>query len=117
LAAFYRERLGLPSPLPTLAIQYADFAAWQREWLAGEALESQLGYWREHLAGAPEVLELPADRPRPAVQSFRGGSLPVELGGELAAGLSALARAEGATPFMVLLAAFDALLGRYTGAQ
>src|SRR5918912_3995685 len=65
---------GLPSPLAGLPIQYADYAQWQRRWLEGEVLEGQLGYWREQLAGAPALLELPTDHPRPAVQSFRGAT-------------------------------------------
>jgi amino acid adenylation domain-containing protein/FkbM family methyltransferase len=107
----------LPSPLPELAIQYADFAHWQREWLQGEVLEEQLSYWRERLAGAPALLELPTDRARPAVQSFRGAhysfSVPAELTGEL----QQLSRREGVTLFMTLLAAFQTLLWRYSGEQ
>ncbi|HYP53357.1 MAG TPA: condensation domain-containing protein, partial [Pyrinomonadaceae bacterium] len=95
-------------------IQYADFAAWQREHLSGRVLEEQLAYWREHLGGAPAVLELPTDRPRPAVQSFRGARLNVTLPAELTARLKELGRAEGVTLFVVLLAGFKALLHRYT---
>ncbi|MFP5286522.1 MAG: amino acid adenylation domain-containing protein, partial [Thermoanaerobaculia bacterium] len=98
--------------LGELPLQYADFAVWQREWLRGEVLERQLGWWRDHLAGAPAVLELPADRPRPPVRSGRGGSVPVALPEALRDGVQALARRHGATPFMALLAAFQALLGR-----
>ena len=75
---------GEASPLPELAVQYADYAAWQREWLQGEVLERQLAYWREQLAGAPPLLELPTDRPRPAVQTFRGANRRVLLPRELA---------------------------------
>ena len=75
-----------PSPLPDLALQYADYAAWQRDWLQGEVLERQVGYWKEHLAGAPALLELPTDRPRPAVQTFRGASHRLELSEELTQG-------------------------------
>ena len=103
---------GLSSPLPELSIQYADFAHWQRRRLAGEALEAELGYWRGRLTGLPAVLELPTDRPRPAVQRFRGAAQPVWLGPELSAELAALCRRQRVTPFMVLLAAFEALLGR-----
>src|SRR5215213_10163987 len=99
---------GGESPLAPLAVQYADYAQWQREHLTGEVLEQQLQYWREQLAGAPALLELPADRPRPAVQSFRGARESVRLGAELT-------RAEGVTLFMTLLAGFAALLWRYTG--
>ncbi len=109
-AAFHQRRR---SPLPELAVQYADFAIWQRRWLAGEALERQLAYWRERLRGLPAQLDLPTDRPRPAIESARGGRLAVRLGGELTAAVQALARAEGATPFMLLLAAFQGLLSRH----
>ncbi|HEY0781135.1 MAG TPA: condensation domain-containing protein, partial [Thermoanaerobaculia bacterium] len=101
--------------LPELPVQYADFAVWQRQWLSGEVLEEQLAYWRAELAGAPMVLQLPADRPRPAVQTFRGWTEPIALPHEVSAALRSLARQSGATLFMTLLAAFDALLGRTTG--
>jgi amino acid adenylation domain-containing protein len=106
---------GRPSPLAEPAFQYGDFAAWQRRWLSGEALAGQLAYWRERLAGRPAALELPADRTRPPVQSFRGGTLALVFPAGLATGLRALARGEGSTPFMTSLAAFSALLGRFTG--
>jgi amino acid adenylation domain-containing protein len=106
---------GRPSPLAELAFQYRDFAVWQRRWLSGEALAAQLAYWRERLAGAPAAVELPADRPRPPVQSFRGATLALACPGELAAGLRGLARGKGATLFMTALAAFAALLARFTG--
>jgi amino acid adenylation domain-containing protein len=116
VAALYEAfSRGEASPLPELAIQYADFAVWQREWLEGEVLERQLGYWREQLGGAPPVLELPTDKGRPAVQSFKGAVHGFELGEELRRGLEALSRREGATLFMTLLAAFQTLLGRYSG--
>src|SRR6185312_770598 len=108
---------GLPSSLPDLPVQYADFAAWQRSWLRGEVLESQLGWWRERLAGAPAVIELPADRPRPPVQRARGGRQAYGLPLALSQGLQALVRAEGATLFMALLAGFQGLLARTTGAE
>src|SRR6185369_14352836 len=111
-AAFSR---GEQSPLPELAIQYADFAVWQREWLRDETLEQQLSYWREQLSGAPPVLELPSDRPRPAMQSYRGASHSFRINPEVSAGLKALSRSEGATLFMTLLAAFKVLLSRYSG--
>jgi amino acid adenylation domain-containing protein len=103
------------SPLADLPVQYADFAVWQRAWLEGAETESQLGFWKERLAGAPSLLELPTDRPRPAVQTFRGALLPVALPADLAQRLAALSRKEGATLFMTLLAGFQALLARYTG--
>ncbi|MCP4661783.1 MAG: AMP-binding protein, partial [bacterium] len=106
---------GRPSPLPELPVQYADFAHWQREWLRGEVLEAQLGYWREQLAGSPPVLELPADRPRPAVQTYRGERLALELSRELSEKLRELSRRRGATLYMTLLAAFDVLLYRTSG--
>ncbi len=103
-----------PSPLPALPIQYADFAAWQREHLAGAVLERLLAYWKERLAGLPPLLELPTDRPRPGVQTFRGTTLPVALPPGTTAAVQALSRRAGSTPFMTLLAAFLALLHRYT---
>ena len=106
---------GLPSPLPELPVQYADFAIWQRQWLQGEVLERQLAYWRQRLAGAPTALELPVDRPHPAVQSFRGGAAERRLGTELAPALRDLARRERATLFMAGLAAYQILLHRATG--
>jgi amino acid adenylation domain-containing protein len=106
---------GLPSPLPELNIQYADFAHWQRNWLQGEVLDAQLAYWRERLAGAPALLELPTDRPRPAVQSFRGAHHNFRVSAELTEQLQQLSRREGVTLFMTLLAAFQTLLWRYSG--
>ncbi len=107
---------GRPSPLPELPVQYADFAVWQRSWLRGEALERQLSYWRERLAGAPPV-ELPTDRPRPPVQSFRGALWRSRLPAPLSAALAALARERSASLFMVLLTGFNALVSRYTGLE
>ena len=95
------------------AIQYGDFAEWQREWLQGEVLEEQLKYWREQLEGM-EMLQLPTDRVRPAEQSYRGGERVVVLSRELSSGLKKLSQREGATLFMVALAGFQALLKRYT---
>ena len=108
---------GKPSPLPELPVQYADFALWQRQWLRGEELERQLSYWRQQLSGAPTLLELPTDRPRPSVQSFRGTSLPVHFPRELSESLKSLAQREGVTPFMLVLALFQVLLHRYSGQQ
>ncbi|HET9362164.1 MAG TPA: amino acid adenylation domain-containing protein [Vicinamibacterales bacterium] len=104
---------GRPSAFPELPIQYADYAHWQRQWLQGDVLEAQLSYWRDRLRGAPRLLELPADRPRPAVQSTAGATEPVWLPRALSEALVALSRREGATLFMTLLAAFQALLHRY----
>ncbi len=109
-------RGGVPSPLFEPRVQYGDFARWQREWLAGGELSTQLGYWRERLAGLEgKSLDLPADRPRPAVRRFRGARLRARLSAELAGSLRALARREGATLFMVLLGAFQVLVSRWTG--
>ena len=102
------------SPLDELPIQYADYAAWQRQWLSGDLLEQQLSYWKGQLHAASAVLELPTDRPRPAVQTFRGSSLPVYLSKQVTDSLKALSRSEAATLFMVMLAAFKALLYRYS---
>jgi amino acid adenylation domain-containing protein len=116
LAALYEAfRRGRPSPLPEPELQYADYALWQRGWLQGEALEAQLAYWREKLSDAPAALELPTDRPRPPAASFRGASLPFSVPQEVSAALSELARREGATLFMVLLAAFQTVLSRWSG--
>ena len=106
---------GNPSPLSELPIQYADFAVWQRQWLQGEVLEDQLSYWKKQLAGAPALLQLPTDRPRPAVQSYRGAVQSIELSQELTQGLQALSARQGVTLFMTLLAVFQTLLYRYTG--
>ena len=102
----------LPSPLPELPVQYADFAAWQQSWLSGDVLDGELSWWREHLAGAPPRLELPTDRPRAATQSRIGGTLALAFDPELSAALSRLAQHRSVTLFMVLLAAFESLLGR-----
>ncbi|HEX7313571.1 MAG TPA: condensation domain-containing protein, partial [Pyrinomonadaceae bacterium] len=118
MATLYKAySAGLPSPLAELPIQYADFALWQEEWLSGAMLESHLSYWRQQLEGAPPVLELPADRPRPAVESFKGAVHPLVLSARLTKMLKELSHQEGATLFMTLLAAFQTLLYRYTGQQ
>jgi amino acid adenylation domain-containing protein len=108
---------GNPSPLPELSIQYADYAHWQRGWLQGEVLERQLSYWKQQLSGAPPVLELPTDFPRPASQSFRGAQRSFIFSQDLSARLQQLSRREGVTLFMTLLAAWQALLSRYSGQQ
>ncbi len=116
-AALYEARLlERPSPLPELPVQVPDFAVWQREWLEGERLEAQLGYWRQALDGAPPVVELPVTRPWPAVRGSGGADQLFTLAGDLPAELRALARGEGATLFMILLAGLDILLHRYSGA-
>lgn len=103
------------SPLPDLPRQFADFAHWQRQWLQGEVLDSQLAYWKKQLTGASPVLTLPTDRPRPAVQSFQGAQEVFELSAHLSKALRVLSRREGVTLFMLLLAAFKTLLYRYSG--
>ncbi|WP_445304857.1 amino acid adenylation domain-containing protein [Microcoleus sp. Pol17C2] len=124
LAALYEAFLiGKPSPLPELSIQYADFAIWQREWLAGDSLrdsfasrlQTQLNYWKKQLSGVPPLLELPADRPRPPVQTYRGGKESFLIPKTLTEALKKLSRQENVTLFMMLLAAFKTLLYRYTG--
>jgi amino acid adenylation domain-containing protein/non-ribosomal peptide synthase protein (TIGR01720 family) len=104
-----------PSPLPDLPVQYGDFALWQREWVQGEGLQSQLEYWTKHLSGLAPVMELPTDRPRPAEMSFKGSAVGFAIDPGLTEGLKTLGRGAEATLFMTLLAAFAALLSRYTG--
>jgi amino acid adenylation domain-containing protein len=111
-AAFAR---GEPDPLPPLPVQYADYAAWHRRWVEGEVLRRQGDYWRATLAGAPELLELPADHARPARQDFAGASLKVELGEALTAALKSLGQRHGATLYMTLLAGWAAVLARLSG--
>lgn len=106
---------GRESPLPELPIQYADYAAWQRDWLRGDVLASQMDYWRRQLGGALPVLDLPTDRPRPPLQSYRAASLPVVISPNLTQSLAAVSQASGATLFMTLLAVFKVLLYRYSG--
>ncbi len=103
-----------PSPLPELPVQYADYAVWQRGWLQGEVLAAELAWWRDLLAGAP-VLQLSTDRPRTALQGFRGAVSSLALSEPASEAVRALGRRGNATPFMVLLAGFEALLSRYTG--
>jgi non-ribosomal peptide synthetase component F len=116
VAALYQAYAGgAASPLPELPIQYSDFAAWQRQQLQGATLQRALDYWRRELGTELATLNLPTDRPRPAVQSYRGGHVPLRLDEELTSALRQLAQAQRATLFMVLLAAFQALLQRYSG--
>ncbi|HVR99225.1 MAG TPA: amino acid adenylation domain-containing protein, partial [Thermoanaerobaculia bacterium] len=116
-AAYAALAAGREPSLPELNIQYADFAVWQRERLQGERLAGLVEHWRSHLAGAPPALELPTDRPRPAIRTFRGGHLGLELPAALSRELRGLSRRHGATLFMTLLAAFDVLLGRLAGQE
>jgi amino acid adenylation domain-containing protein len=116
LAYLYRALVAdEPVALPALAVQYADFAVWQRRWLDGAVEADLLAYWLERLRGVPTVLELPTDRPRPAVQAHRGGSRSERVPAAVTAALTALGRREGTTLFMTLLAAFQVLLGRSSG--
>jgi hypothetical protein len=116
VAALYAAYVeGEESPLAEPPVQYADFAAWEQDWLRGPAVAEQLAYWRHQLAGSPPPLELPTDRPRPAARSARGATETFTLPADTADALRDLARSEGATLFMVLLAGFKALLYRYTG--
>ncbi len=118
LSRLYGETLGLESAnLPKLPVQYADYAFWQRQWLHGQALDRQLDYWKEQLAGELPLLQLPTDHPRPAVQRYHGASETMLLPRELLTELSAIGQSAGATPFMTLLAAFQALLYRYSGQE
>ena len=117
IATLYQAFLeGKPSPLPELSIQYADFSVWQREWLTGEILESQLNYWQQQLQDV-SLLNLPTDYPRPAINTYKGANLTFELPSSLTAAIKALAQKEGVTLFMTLLAAFKVLLHRYSNQE
>jgi amino acid adenylation domain-containing protein len=118
LSILYQAHVrGAELPLEDLALQYTDYALWQRQWLRGEVLEEQLSYWNEQLKDAPRGLELPTDKPRPAVQAYRGASETFSLSTELSQDLKALSRRAGATLFMTLLASFQILLSRYGGQE
>ena len=118
LATIYSALCNNLSPeLPELPIQYADFAIWQRQWLQAEILETQLDYWKQQLKNAPTLLELPTDRPRPAIQTFRGALHSVDLSNQLSQAVVNFTRQEGATLFMTLFAAYATLLYRYTGSD
>ncbi|MEP0752187.1 amino acid adenylation domain-containing protein [Trichocoleus sp. Lan] len=118
LAALYEAFCqGNPSPLPELPIQYADFAAWQRQQLVGEVLETQLNYWKQQLTGASPILELPTNRPRPTVNTFKGARQFFTISQPLALSLRTLSQQSESTLFMTLLAAFNTLLYRYTGQE
>ena len=106
---------GQADPLPALTIQYADYAAWQRQWLQGETLQAHIDYWKAHLSGAPELLALPTDRPRPAVQSYAGRSVDFRFSSELSQGLKQLSQKHGTTLFMTLLAGWGLLMSRLSG--
>jgi amino acid adenylation domain-containing protein len=116
LAAIYPTfTAGETCPLPELPVQYADFAMWQRQWLQGDVLDTQLSYWKKQLDGAPAVLELPTDRPHPVAPTFQGASQPFALSKTLTEALKGLSQRQGCTLFMTLLAVFKTLLYRYTG--
>jgi hypothetical protein len=116
VSTFYQAfSAGAGSPLGEPAIQYADFAIWQRQWLDGEVLEAQLSYWKKQLAGSPALLELPTDFMRPRLQTFQGASTSFVLPAELSAAVKTVASQHGVTLFMTLLAGFQSLLHRYTG--
>jgi amino acid adenylation domain-containing protein len=113
-AAYRAETTGAPASLPPLWMEYGDYAVWQHDVMRGEELDRQLSYWREKLRGAPQVLTLPADRPRPAQQSSRGAVAEVTVGAATTERLAALAGENNATIFMVFLTGFAAVLSRYT---
>ncbi|WP_218081857.1 non-ribosomal peptide synthetase [Anthocerotibacter panamensis] len=118
VATLYRAfSQGRPSPLPELTLQYADFAHWQQHWLTGEVLAEQVGYWQKQLAGAPALLALPTDYPRPPVQRYRGAVYSFTLPAPLVTQLKTLSQREGVTLFMTLLAVFKVLLYRYTSQE
>ncbi|HGE8405689.1 TPA: amino acid adenylation domain-containing protein [Serratia marcescens] len=118
LGALYGAlRRGDADPLPPLTLQYPDYAAWQRRYLTPERLAAQAQYWRETLIGAPALLTLPTDRPRPTVQSFSGGEVPIAIDAELTQALRQFSRQHGGTLFMTVLAAWSLVLARMAGQQ
>ncbi|HEX8275247.1 MAG TPA: amino acid adenylation domain-containing protein [Longimicrobiaceae bacterium] len=108
---------GQPVPLPELPVQYGDYAVWQREYMSGERLAAQVAHWREHLASAPAVLELPSDRPRPPFRTYNGGYFKPYVSPQLKAKLEAIAQREGVTLFILMLSVYYAQLFRYTGQE
>ncbi|HEX6372561.1 MAG TPA: amino acid adenylation domain-containing protein, partial [Longimicrobium sp.] len=114
-ALYAAFRRGAPDPLPALEVQYADYAVWQRQWVAGEVLQAQADYWTQTLAGAPELLELPTDHPRPAQMDHVGALVRMELDEAVTAGLKALSRRHGTSLFMTLLAGWAVVLSRLSG--
>ncbi|HTG34804.1 MAG TPA: amino acid adenylation domain-containing protein [Thermoanaerobaculia bacterium] len=118
VVALYRALArGEASPLPELAVQYADYAAWQQEWLQGEVLAGEIAYWRRQLGTRAELLQLPFDRPRPAIYGYRGRQLAIAWPAATAEGVAALSRERGTTLFMTLLGIFQILLARYSGQE
>ncbi|MCF2135563.1 non-ribosomal peptide synthetase, partial [Mycetohabitans sp. B3] len=114
-ALYAASTAGQVDPLPPLAVQYPDYAAWQRQWLTGERLQAQSDYWRATLADAPVLLALPTDRPRPAQQSFAGAHVPVQIDASTTQALKRLSAEHGTTLFMTVLAAWSAVLARLSG--
>ena len=115
LSSFYQALLSnSTASLPKLPIQYADFAVWQRQWLQGEVLANQLNYWKKQLAAAPPLLELPTDKPRPPIPSFRGSSICFKIDSDVTEKLKSLSQKSGVTLFMTLLATLNTLLFRYS---
>ena len=108
---------GIPAALPELAIQYADYASWQRQWLRGKNLKKHLSFWQEYLRGAPTRLELKTDRPRPKLQTFGGGAIGIRLDREISEGLKAFCRGSSWTPFMVTMAVYNIMLRALTGSD
>ena len=118
LTALYRAvSQGRPSPLPELVFQFVDFAVWQRQWMRGEMLANEVAWWRDQLTGLPPVLELPSDRPRPARKSFRGARFYFEWSAARRHAIEAASQKLGATPFILLLAVYQLLLGRTSGSD
>ncbi|HYW09022.1 MAG TPA: amino acid adenylation domain-containing protein [Longimicrobium sp.] len=116
LSALYGAfRMGQADPLPPLPLQYADYAAWQRRYIDGPVLEAQVEYWRDTMAGVPEIIELPTDRPRPAQQDYTGAVVHLALSEELSAGLKAMSRRHATTLFTTLMAGWAVVLGRLSG--
>src|SRR5207237_874877 len=114
LDALYNAQItGKDAVLPALPIQYADYSVWQQNWLETGEYQKQLSYWKEQLAGAPNILELPTDRPRPAVQRYRGSQADGFISRELVDEINAFCNREGVTLFMTLLAAWELLLFKY----
>ncbi|MEH2081256.1 MAG: amino acid adenylation domain-containing protein [Nostoc sp.] len=114
VAVYEAFNFGYHSPLLELPIQYADFAVWQQQWLQGDELQTQLSYWKQQLNGAPSIINLPIDRPRPVIQTYRGAKQSLMLPQSLTQKLKEFSQQEGVTLFMTLLAAFKVLLCRYT---
>src|SRR5262249_8875866 len=118
LSTLYKAyRNGEVESLPELPVQYADYAAWQRHWLSGEVWQRQAEYWRNALAGAPALLELPTDRVRPVERDYAGDAVEIELEADLTRDLKAFSRRQGTTLYMTLLAGWAALLGRLSGQE